>query len=53
MIAAVIAAAVGMTLRRRQITDGEPEPKRDPSSPPASSPRTPDGEIIAGPDEAA
>jgi hypothetical protein len=52
MIAAVIAAAVGMTLRRRQLSDGEgePEPKRDPG---ARSPRTPDGEIIAGRDKAA
>jgi hypothetical protein len=54
MIAAVIAAAVGMILRRRQVTDdGEPDPKADPDSPSAGSPRTPDGEIVAGPDQAA
>jgi hypothetical protein len=54
MIAAVIAAAVGMILRRRQVTDdGEPDPKLDPDSSSTGSPRTPDGEIIAGPDQAA
>jgi hypothetical protein len=54
MIAAVIAAAVGMTLRRRQLTDGEePDSKRDPGASGAGSPRTPDGEIIAGRDKAA
>jgi hypothetical protein len=54
MIAAVIAAAVGMTLRRRQLSDGEdPDSKRDPGASGAGSPRTPDGEIIAGRDKAA
>ena len=55
MIAAVIAAAVGMTLRRRQLGDGEgdPESQRDPGASGAGSPRTPDGEIIAGRDKAA
>jgi len=53
MIAAVIAAAVGMTLRRRQLSDGEPEPQTNPGAPGAGSPRTPDGEIIAGQDKAA
>lgn len=53
MIAAVIAAAVGMILRRRQVTgDAEPAPHHDPERPPASSPRTPDGEIVAGTDKA-
>jgi len=55
MIAAVIAAAVGMTLRRRQLgeDEGEPEPQSNPGAPGAGSPRTPDGEIIAGRDKAA
>jgi hypothetical protein len=55
MIAAVIAAAVGMTLRRRQLSDGEGEPQSQSSAgaPGAGSPRTPDGEIIAGRDKAA
>jgi hypothetical protein len=55
MIAAVIAAAVGMTLRRRQLGDGEgdPDSQRDPGASGAGSPRTPDGEIIAGRDKAA
>jgi hypothetical protein len=55
MIAAVIAAAVGMTLRRRQLSDGEgePESQRNPGAPGAGSPRTPDGEIVAGRDKAA
>jgi hypothetical protein len=55
MIAAVIAAAVGMTLRRRQLSDseGEPDPQTNPGAPGAGSPRTPDGEIIAGQDKAA
>ena len=53
MIAAVIAAAAGMILRRRQAgDDDQPEPRRTPGSRTAS-PRTPDGEIIAGRDKAA
>jgi hypothetical protein len=54
MIAAVVAAAVGMTLSRRQGddagTEGERRPKRGRLE--ADGPRTPDGEIIAGPDQA-
>jgi hypothetical protein len=54
MIAAVIAAAVGMTLRRRHVGgDGEPGTKSEPGSPGAGSPRTPDGEIVAKRDQAA
>jgi phosphotransferase system glucose/maltose/N-acetylglucosamine-specific IIC component len=55
MIAAVIAAAVGMILRRRQLGDdeGDPESKQGPGAPASGSPRTPDGEIIAGQDKAA
>jgi hypothetical protein len=56
MIAAVIAAAVGMTLRRRQ-TEGDAEPPGAPGSNPGarreSGPRTPDGEIVTRRDRTA
>ena len=59
MIAAVIAAAVGMTLLRRQ-GDGEstesPQSSRsgtDPGARREKGPRTPDGEIVTGPDRIA
>ena len=54
MIAAVVAAAVGMTLSRRhgdhEGAEGERRPKG--GRPETDGPRTPDGEIIAGPDQA-
>ena len=54
MIAAVVAAAVGMTLSRRQGdhegAKGERRPKGGRLE--TDGPRTPDGEIIAGPDQA-
>jgi hypothetical protein len=54
MIAAVVAAAVGMTLSRRkgdhEGAEGERRPKGGRLE--ADGPRTPDGEIIAGPDQA-
>jgi hypothetical protein len=54
MIAAVVAAAVGMTLSRRQGdhegAEGERRPKGGRME--KDGPRTPDGEIIAGPDQA-
>jgi hypothetical protein len=54
MIAAVIAAAVGMTLwRRNAVDEDEPGSRRDPGSPGAGTPRTPDGEIVAGTDKTA
>jgi hypothetical protein len=53
MISAVIAAAVAMTLSRRRGADPEregehplQEPRRE-----TTGPRTPDGEIVAGPDQ--
>jgi hypothetical protein len=54
MIAAVVAAAVGMTLSRRQGDDPGTEDERRPKRGrlEADGPRTPDGEIIAGPDQA-
>ena len=53
MIAAVVAAAVGMTLSRRGGDDAETEGEGPPGSRlEADGPRTPDGEIIAGPDQA-
>lgn len=54
MIAAVVAAAVGMTLSRRQGDDAGTEDERRPKRGrlEADGPRTPDGEIIAGPDQA-
>jgi hypothetical protein len=54
MIAAVVAAAVGMTLSRRQGDDSGTEDERRPRRGrlEADGPRTPDGEIIAGPDQA-
>jgi cobalamin biosynthesis Mg chelatase CobN len=55
MIAAVIAVAVGMTLRRRSVDEGDPEPPGgpEPSTRRESSPRTPDGEIATGQDRIA
>jgi hypothetical protein len=51
MVAAVIAAAVGMILRRRHIgEDGDPEPRPAQSSP---GPKTPDGEIVSKRDRTA
>ena len=54
MIAAVVAAAVGMTLSRRkgdyEGAEGERRPKGGRME--TDGPRTPDGEIIAGPDQA-
>jgi hypothetical protein len=54
MIAAVVAAAVGMTLSRRkgdhEGAEGERRPRGGRME--ADGPRTPDGEIIAGPDQA-
>jgi hypothetical protein len=51
MIAAVIAAAVGMTLRRRHADGSDAEPAAAPASESGtrqqSTPRTPDGEIVA------
>ena len=55
MIAAVIAVAVGMTLRRRSVDEGDPESPGGPgpSGRREASPRTPDGEIANGPDRIA
>jgi hypothetical protein len=55
MIAAVIAVAVGMTLRRRSVDEGDPEPPGGPgpSGRREASPRTPDGEIATGRDRIA
>jgi len=52
MIAAVIAVAVGMTLRRRSIDQGDAKPADTPGhgTGPKDSPRTPDGEIATGHD---
>jgi hypothetical protein len=52
MIAAVIAVAVGMTLRRRSVDEGDAEPPGTPGpgGRPKNSPRTPDGEIATGHD---
>jgi hypothetical protein len=53
MIAAVVAAAVGMTLSRRAGDDAETESEGPPRGrTETDGPRTPDGEIIAGPDQA-
>jgi hypothetical protein len=53
MIAAVVAAAVGMTLSRRQGDDPGTERERRPGGRlETDGPRTPDGEIVAGPDQA-
>jgi len=54
MIAAVIAAAVGMTLWRRHAEEGNDgdAPEEVSRGAEAGSPRTPDGEIVAGPDQA-
>lgn len=46
LIAGVIATAVGMTLRRRQGSDAEPQD--DPPTRRGPSPRTPEGEIVGG-----
>lgn len=55
MIAAVIAVAVGMTLRRRNVDEDDPESPDAPG--PAvrreAGPRTPDGEIATGRDRPA
>jgi hypothetical protein len=53
MIGAVIAAAVGMTLNRRRGDDseGEGEHRRRGPQRETTGPRTPEGEIIAGPDQ--
>lgn len=54
MIAAVIAVAIGMTLRRRSVDEGDSEPPGAPG--PArreAGPRTPDGEIATGQDRIA
>jgi hypothetical protein len=55
MIAAVIAVAVGMTLRRRSVDEGDPESPGGPgpSARREASPTTPDGEIVTGPDRIA
>jgi cobalamin biosynthesis Mg chelatase CobN len=55
MIAAVIAVAVGMTLRRRSVDEGDPESPGGPgpSGRREASPRTPDGEIATGRDRIA
>ena len=53
MIGAVIAAALGMTLSRRRGEDSEREgeqPQQEPGRE-TTGPRTPEGEIIAGPDQ--
>jgi hypothetical protein len=56
VIAAVIAAAVGMTLWRRRAEEAEGDREGTPDQISGSSerggPRTPDGEIVAGPDQA-
>jgi hypothetical protein len=54
MIAAVIAVAIGMTLRRRSVDEGDSESPGPPG--PArreAGPRTPDGEIATGQDRIA
>lgn len=58
MVAAVIAAAVGMTLLRRKGDDDDPERPGAPGPEKSgarreSGPRTPDGEIVTGPDTTA
>jgi hypothetical protein len=55
MIGAVIAAAVGMTLNRnrRDDSEGEGDQRRQGSRGESTGPRTPEGEITAGPDQAA
>jgi hypothetical protein len=52
MIAAVIAVAIGMTLRRRGVDEGDSEPPgaAGPTARREASPRTPDGEIATGQD---
>lgn len=53
MIAAVVAAAIGMTLSRRHGHDAGTERERRPGGRlETDGPRTPDGEIVAGPDQA-
>lgn len=56
MVAGVIAAAVAMTLRRRNVDEDEPESAGSTPSESdrgaRSGPRTPDGEIVAGGDKA-
>lgn len=53
MIGAVIAAAVGMTLSRNRRDDSEWEGERRRQGPrrETTGPRTPEGEILAGPDQ--
>lgn len=58
MVAAVIAAAVGMTLLRRKGDEDDPGRPGPPGSEKTgarreSGPRTPDGEIVTGPDTTA
>ena len=53
MIGAVIAAALGMTLSRNRRDDSEGESERHRQGPrrETTGPRTPEGEILAGPDQ--
>jgi hypothetical protein len=53
MISAVIAAAVGMTLSRRRGVDSEKEGEHPQQGPgrETTGARTPEGEIVAGPDQ--
>jgi hypothetical protein len=58
MVAAVIAAAVGMTLLRRKGDEDDPDRPGTPDSEKSGTrreggPRTPDGEIVTGPDTTA
>jgi hypothetical protein len=58
MVAAVIAAAVGMTLLRRKGDEDDPDHPGESGSEQAGArretgPRTPDGEIVTGPDTTA
>jgi hypothetical protein len=55
MIAAVIAVAIGMTLRRRGVDDDDSESPGTGGSTTRreASPRTPDGEIATGQDRIA
>ena len=53
MIGAVIAAALGMTLNRRRGEESEREGEQPQQGPgrETTGPRTPEGEIVAGPDQ--
>src|SRR5262245_6501747 len=59
VIAAVIAAAIGMTLRRRRPdeaapdSDGKPAKRHEPGVARHTGPRTPEGEIVTGRDRTA